>query len=147
MGKIIRLTERELTSIIKRMVSEVSADTFKSAVNLSKERGTDKRTTKLGKLYYDKFIGKPLMGGEITDINVSKPSQGDYFIVTIKYEKENDGERAIKYIEYDVDNDEFNINRQIKRSDARVLSLIAKHINPDTKYEKTGQHFSIKGWQ
>ena len=36
-------------------LNEISSDTFKSAINVSKERGTDKRTEKLGSLYFNKF--------------------------------------------------------------------------------------------
>ena len=35
----------------------------------------------------------------------------------------------------------------VRHAQSGAPYLIAKHINPETKYEKTGQHFSIKGWE
>ena len=46
-------------------INEISSNTFKNAINVSKERGTDKRTEKLGTLYFNKFIGLPLFDGKI----------------------------------------------------------------------------------
>jgi hypothetical protein len=138
-------------NIITKMsdfIYEISSDTFKSAINVSKERGTDYRTQKLGQLYFNKFIGKPLMGGKIYDIAVNNPQQGNYRTVAIQVELALDNTNSPKYdfIEYDIDKDLFNINHEIDRKDAVILSKIAKHINPETKYKETGKYFQIKGW-
>jgi hypothetical protein len=141
-------------NIITKMsdfIYEISSDTFKSAINVSKERGTDYRTQKLGQLYFNKFIGKPLIGGEIYDIVVNNPRQGSYRTVTIQVEFKFNSEvvpDSLKYdfIEYDIDKDLFNIDHEIDRKDAVILSKIAKHINPETKYKETGKYFKIKGW-
>jgi hypothetical protein len=136
-------------------VNEISSDTFKSAIDISKKNGTDGRTRILGKLYFDKFIGKDLLGGKITYIEVINPSQGNYKQVNIEIEKEkvidtgyNAGKtKMVKdYIQYDIDKDSYSELNEIERKDAVILSNIAKHINPETKYKEVTKHFKIKGW-
>jgi hypothetical protein len=138
----------------EQTINEISSDTFKSAINVSKERGSDKRTYKLGELFLNKFMGKNLLGGEITNIGVFSPQQGNYRIVSIEITKNvyqdsgyNKGEnKPVKnYVYYDIDNDTYDIDYEIDRKDSVVLSKIAQHINPDTKYRETGKHFKIKG--
>lgn len=138
---------RNIITKINDFIYEISSDTFKSAINVSKERGTDIRTQKLGQLYFNKFIGKQLMGGNIYDIVVNNPRQGSYRTVTIQVEYQVDtNSPKYDFIEYDIDKDLFNINHEIDRKDSVVLSKIAKHINPETKYKETGKYFQIKGW-
>jgi hypothetical protein len=162
MKKIITLNESQLINLVKKIIkendlSEISSDLFKSAINVSKERGTDRRTYKLGQTYFNQFIGKPLMDGKIINIGVNKPQQGNYSDVSIEIEKkiyQNDGYHKGKdmivkdYISYDIDSDIFNLdNAEVSRRDAAVLSKIAQHINPDTKYKETGKYFNIKGFR
>lgn len=148
----IKTTIREFSN--EQQINEISSDTFKRAIDVSKERNTDKRTYKLGQLYFNKFIGKKLMGGEITNIGVFNPKQGDYRKVSIEVTKSvyqdsgyNKGKNKIVkgYIYYDIDEDIYNVG-EIDRKDAVVLSKIAKQINPETKYKETGKYFQIKGW-
>lgn len=137
---------KNIKTKIEDFVYEISSDTFKSAINVSKKRGTDRRTHKLGQLYFDKYIGKPLMGGKIVDIGVSSPKQSNYRLVVIEIEF-NDGEKKRKdFIQYDINDDIYNIDQEIERRDAVTLSKIAKHINPETKYKETGKYFQIKGY-
>jgi hypothetical protein len=148
----IKTTIREFLN--EQQINEISSDTFKSAINVSKERGTDRRTYKLGELYLHKFIGKDLIGGKITNIGVHSPQQGNYRIVAIEVTKNvyqdsgyNKGENKLvkDYIYYDIDKDIYDVD-EIDRKDAVVLSKIAQHINPETKYKETGKYFQIKGW-
>jgi hypothetical protein len=148
----IKTTIREFLN--EQQINEISSDTFKSALNLSKERGTDRRTYKLGELYLHKFIGKDLIGGKITNIGVHNPQQGNYRNVVIEVTKNvyqdsgyNKGENKLvkDYIYYDIDKDIYDVD-EIDRKDAVVLSKIAQHINPETKYKETGKYFQIKGW-
>jgi hypothetical protein len=138
----------------EQKVNEISSNTFKSAINVSKERGTDRRTYKLGELYLHKFIGKDLIGGKITNIGVHSPQQGNYRNVAIEVTKNvyqdsgyNKGENKLveDYIYYDIDKDIYDVG-EIDRKDAVVLSKIAQHINPETKYKEIGKYFQIKGW-
>ena len=135
-------------------LNEISSDTFKSAINVSKERGTDRRTYKLGELYLNQFMGKDLIGGKITNIGVNNPQQGNYSNVSIEVTKSvhqdsgyNKGKTQLikDYIYYDINKDLYEVN-EIDRKDAVVLSKIAQLINPNTKYKETGKYFKIKGW-
>jgi hypothetical protein len=148
MKKRITLTESELNHLIKKVINEISPDMFKRAIDVSKKRGTDIRTYKLGQTYLNKFVGKPLLGGTIVDIGIDKPRQGDYSDVIIRLEvPTDDGRMEYFSIRYDIDNDEYNDVGKIDRKDAVVLSKIAQLMNPETKYKQTGMHFKIKGWE
>lgn len=131
-------------------MNEISSNTFKSAINVSKERGTDRRTFKLGQTFFNQFIGKPLLGGKITDIGITAPQQANYRNVTIEVTKSgyNNGETKLlkDYIYYDIDQDIYDLNEEIDRKDAVVLAKIASHINPNSKYRETGKYFKIKGY-
>jgi len=134
----------------EKQINEISSDTFKNIINISKERGTDRRTYKLGQLYLNKFIGKDFMGGKITDIGVHSPNQSNYRIVSIEITKnsykDNGKSNIVKdYIYYDIDKDIYDVG-EIDRKDAFVLSKISQYVNPETKYKETGKHFKIKGW-
>jgi hypothetical protein len=138
----------------KQKVNEISSEKIKSAINLSKERGTDRRTYKLGELYFNKFIDKDLIGGKISNIGINNPQQGNYRNVAIEVTKniyQDSGYNKGKYkkikdhIYYDIDKDIYDVG-EIDRKDAVVLSKIAQHINPNTKYRETGKYFTIKGW-
>lgn len=139
--------------IKKKKINEISSDTFKSAIDASKERGSDKRTQKFGRLYFNQFIGNPLLNGKIIDIVVNSPQQSNYRDVAIEIEKNvyqdsgyHKGQNKLvkDYIYYDIDRDLYDVD-EIERKDAVVLSKIAQHINPETKYRETGRHFKIKG--
>lgn len=150
--QFIKTTIREF--LTEQKINEISPDTFKSAINVSKERGTDRRTYKLGELYLNQFMNKNLIGGTITNIGVHNPQQGNYRNVVIEVTKSvyqdsgyNKGQNKLvkDYIYYDIDKDFYEVG-EIDRKDAVVLSKIAQHINPNTKYKETGKHFQIKGW-
>ena len=148
------LVENKLTN--QSRLDELSSNTFKSAINVSKERGTDRRTYKLGELYLNQFIGKDLIGGKITNIGVHSPQQSNYRNIAIEVTKSiyqdsgyNKGENKLikDYIYYDIDKDLFDMESvEIDRKDAVVLAKIALKINPDSKYKETGKYFKIKGY-
>ncbi len=133
-------------------ITEISPETFKSAINVSKDRGTDKRTHKLGQLYFNKFINQPLLGGVIKDIVVSNPQQSNYRQVTIQVEH-NFGDAPVvrdsskySFIHYDIDRDFFDVgDKELDRKDAVILAKIAMLINPNSRYKETGKYFKIKG--
>ena len=56
--QFIKTTIREI--LTEQKINEISPDLFKSAINVSKERGTDRRTYKLGELYLNQFMDKNL---------------------------------------------------------------------------------------
>jgi hypothetical protein len=152
------LMEQKLRSLIRNLikeelVNEISPELFKRATDVSRERGQDQRTMKLGQLFFNKFKGKALIGGTITDIRYTKPQQANYEAITIKIElpssvtpSDTSYPTKVRYIDYDIQTDNWDINREITRADARILSLIAQHINPDTRYKSGGVGFDIKGY-
>jgi hypothetical protein len=134
-------------------IKEISADTFKSAVDVARGRGENQRASKLGSTFLNSFVGKPLMGGKISKIDIQKPSFGDYFDVTLEVLVPTQGTQGMydkpKYLYYDVENDDWNLKGkgiEITRPDARMLSQIATKINPDTKYSSGVENFDIKGF-
>ena len=148
------LVEQKLRSLIRNiikeeLVNEISPELFKRATDVSRERGQDQRTMKLGQLFFNKFRGKPLMGGIIEDVTYTKPQQGEYEEVIIQIKSPSPvvpGETKTRYIYYNVEADQWEVDKEITRTDARILSLIAQHINPDTRYKSGGVGFDIKGY-
>ena len=136
----------------KENVDEISPELFKKATDISRERGQDQRTVKMGQTFFNKFKGKPLMGGVIEDIWYTKPQQGDYEEVGVKVKHSFPNAEVVPdslkydYLYYDVWFDEWKITDEITRADARLLSLIAQHINPETRYKSGGEGFRIKGY-
>jgi hypothetical protein len=130
-------------------VNEISPELFKRATDVSRERGQDRRTSSMGEVFFNKFKGRPLMGSTIVNVNYAKPQQGNYEEVIVKIESLSSVvpcETKFRYIYYDVKTDQWNIDKEITRADARILSLIAQHINPDTQYKSGGEGFKIKGY-
>jgi hypothetical protein len=148
------LMEQKLRSLIRNLikeelVNEISPELFKRATDVSRERGQDQRTMKLGQLFFNKFRGKPLMDGTIEDVTYAKPQQGEYETVIIQIKFPSPvvpGETKTRYIYYNIGVDQWEVDKKITRADARILSLIAQHINPDTRYKSGGVGFDIKGY-
>ena len=145
----------------EQKLNEISSDTFKSAINVSKERGTDNRTEKLGTLYFNKFIGLSLLGGKISNIKsqISKTGHQRIVQIEIDYFDKNlaldtaQNKKQKDYIDYDIDTDYWNLGTvghtedvEIYRKDAVLLGKIALYINENSKYKETGKYFNIKGW-
>lgn len=146
------MKKSELKQIIKEEINEISPELFKRATDISRQRGQDQRTVSMGQTFFNKFKGKSLMGGIIKDIWYSKPSQGQYEEVGIQIEYLYPNTEVVsdslkyEYYYYDVKRDSWDVNDEITRADARVLSLIAQYINPETKYKSGGEGFRIKGY-
>jgi hypothetical protein len=147
---VITSLQNAIQSLEKQSsVNEISPELFKRATDVSRERGQDRRTSSMGEAFFNKFKGRPLMGSTIVNVNYAKPQQGNYEEVIVKIESPSSvvpGETKFRYIYYDVKTDQWNIDKEITRADARVLSLIAQHINPDTRYRSGGEGFQIKGY-
>jgi len=125
-------------------VDEISSDLFKKAINMTKDRGQDYRTTKLGRTFFSEFTRKPLFDGIINDIIVNNPQQGNYRNVSIEILPNGQGGKSIFYVYYDIDKDHYELDYSISRKDARTLSLIAAKINPQTQYKNGTGDFKIK---
>jgi len=148
------LMEQKLRSLIRNLikeelVNEISPELFKRATDVSRERGQDRRTMNMGETFFNKFKGKSLMGGTIANVSYIKPQSGDYEEVIVEIKVPSSvvpGETKSRYIYYDVKKDQWGVDKEIIRADARLLSLIAQQINPDTKYKSGGVGFDIKGY-
>jgi hypothetical protein len=143
------MKKSELRQIIKEEINEISPELFKRATDISRSRGQDRRTISMGETFFNKFRGKPLMGGTIINVSYQKPQQAGYENVAVKIESPSSvvpGETKSKYINYDVKRDSWDVNDEITRADARLLSLIAQQIEPNTRYKSGGEGFRIKGY-
>lgn len=157
-AKSTDLTKKQEKSVkktaekLKKEINEISPELFKKATDISRSRGQDQRTTKMGQTFFNKFRGKSLMGGTIKDVWYSKPSQGNYEEVGVQIEYVTPNGKGLPdsvkndYIYYDVRKDEWNISEEITRTDARLLTIIAQYINPETKYKSGSEGFRIKGY-
>jgi hypothetical protein len=152
---MINVIKKFVQFVNEQKLNEISSDTFKSAINISKERGTNGRTEKLGSLYFKDFIGKSLFeDGKIEDITISAYKNDTRRFVSLlmdysnlKYHNDNSRYPKNRYILYDIDDDMWmDVDFKISRSDSRLLGKIAEKINPDTKYKETGKYFNIKGF-
>jgi len=143
------MKKSELRQIIKEEINEISPELFKRATDISRSRGQDRRTISMGETFFSKFRGKPLMGGTIINVYYQKPQQAGYENVTVKIESPSSvvpGETKSRYVTYDVKGDSWDVEDEITRADARILSLIAQHIEPNTRYKSGGEGFRIKGY-
>jgi len=147
------VTEQKLRSLVRDIINEelneISPDLFKRATDVARGRGQDQRVSNMGETFFNKFRNKPLMGGNIVNVGYSKPQQSNYeeVVVEIEIPSEEDPQKPKKrFIYYDVISDEWNINTEVTRADARIFSLIAQHINPNTKYKSGGEGFKIQGY-
>jgi hypothetical protein len=143
------MKRKQAREVIRELILEISADTFKSAIGVSKQRGTTKRTHRLGALYFNKFKGQPLIGGTIAQASVDNETFDQptlvINVVDISRTDTNRGQSS-QNIFYSIDTDEYSIeDTPISRKDARTLSLIAQHVNPNTKYKQPGATFKIAG--
>ena len=140
---------------ISSEINEISPNLFKSAIDVSKERGTDNRTRKLGSLFFNKFIGGDLLGGKIKNITVNAPQQANYTQLTIQVEHTYPNAPVVpdslknSFIHYDIYGDIYYDldNVELDRKDAFTLFKIAQHINPNTRYKEVGKYFNIKGYR
>jgi hypothetical protein len=154
MKQVIRLTESQLTNLIKRVIrentiNEISPETFLSAALKSKEGGRFGQAQNMTELFFDRFIGKPFMGGTITNIAMDPHGvRGDGFYILTDPQKDFP-------VAYSITDDKYeNLRKKITRQDANLLIKLAKHVNPDTQY-RFAQDFDLidnyknpfgKGW-
>lgn len=141
-NKTIKLTElRSLVKNIlkeeKKQLNEISSDTFKNAVKKSIDAGSDKRTDRLSKLYFDKFIGYNLLGGRIKEIL----TVGNEEIAIVIDFVENVKPKTLYYAY--VKDDFSHDDKPIDRKSAVILSKIFRSVNPDTKYKSVGSAFKL----
>jgi hypothetical protein len=148
-----------LKETVKSSINEISSDLLKRASDKANSLGQYNRNYRMENTFFNKFIGKPLMQGEIESIS----TLGDKNKFTIKvkqFYKSKDGvNRETKGgAVYDADNDQYKVYLPIRhetgetlmqaltRIDARILQLIAQKANPDTKYKNGIQDLPVVGY-
>lgn len=131
-----------------QQVKEVSRDLINRASDAMVMRGQDRRADNLKRSFDDRefldFRNKPIFGDEII------------FGIHVENRKLNishGSPRTKQYnttsgtITYDIDNDTFGgIPYDMNRNDARLLSMIAMKVNPNTKYKNGTGDFKISGY-
>lgn len=140
--KIVRAHDKNNKYFHFLNMNEISSNLFRTATDITKARGQDRRTVNLGKSFFHSFIGKPLLGGQIGEINYMKPQQGHYEQVQVIIQLP---EGRQDFLFYDVINDSWEVTN-VSRADARILGAIALKINPKSKYNLPAQHLTIKGY-
>lgn len=140
-----KIQETKLRKAVRNvLLQELSSDTFKSYAGKSQSRGQYNRTAKGSNSFFHQFIGKTFDGddGQSIIYNIEYEADENMVMITIK-EQDNDK----KYIQYYGESDKFDMKYySISRKDARLLSLIAKKINPETKYINGTGDFKITGY-
>lgn len=142
---------------IQNTLSEISPETFRSAIDKSTERtkqqhnqnpelgGIDKRAQRLAGLYFKDFIGKPFANGKITKVDII---EGRILGITYELPETTPGYREgmmkEHHLFYYINKDNWVGVGPISRTDARLLGKIAAHLNPNTKY-KNYTEFTISG--
>jgi len=144
------MKKSELRQIIKEEINEISPELFKRATDISRSRGQDRRTISMGQAFFNKFKGKPLMNGTIIDVYYQKQAGYEEVTVKVEYSYPNapvtPDALKFKYATYNVKGDSWDVEDEITRADARILSLIAQQIEPNTRYKSGGEGFRIKGY-
>jgi len=132
---------------------ELSPETIKSALGKTREYDQYNRGYKIGQNFYNEFVGKPLFGGTIIEVGTGNHRSSDFYvIITVERERSevspNGTRRAPEKLQiyYDVERDSFDdtLPGEPTRSDARILSQVAKKINPETKYGNINTGFNVK---
>lgn len=138
------------SAIKKKKLQELSPDTYQSATQKMRDSGQDTRALNMGNKFFHTFIGKPLLGGTIS--NITSPDSNNIFI-HLEYEREGHGFTKDQSLVYQIKNDLYPAydknhgkGKGLTRQDARILSLIAQKINPNTQYKQPGQKFNIEGY-
>ena len=132
--------------IEEESINEVSPELFKRAGEKMVSKGQEWRAYNLGKTYLNQFIGKSMLGNyKIYDLGYAEDITGPSIIVNIKDDAALSNDIRLVY---DIKSDiwvGFG-DKPINRTDARILSLIAKKINPNSKYGNGVGDFKIKGY-
>lgn len=130
-------------------VNEISDETMVSAFKKSADSGQETRKNKFNDHMFKEFVGADFLGGKISDIkfehgtNPENPEDEFNFILVGVNTPDGNG----LTVQYEVDSDEWvRVPEQITRRDGRILTLIAKKVNPQTKYgQNVTGHFNISG--
>lgn len=135
---------------IKNDLNEISPELRNRTISTMKDRGQLKRADKWEQHHLNKDL-ENFKGKEIFQDCIIYSFRLDELhgrnVVYINYgtPREKEFNRIHGSITYDITLDDYSINHAIDRRSARTLSLIAKILNPNTKYASGGQGFQIKG--
>jgi len=140
-----------LKEAFKNSLTEISPELFRKASEKSSKMGQDHRTVRMSNTFFNKFIGKQIMGGEITNITNYNDDINIFISKVVPNTNPNttgnikkSGVGAI----YDIKNDQYNVRElpKLNRVDVRILQLIALKANPNTKYKNGVQDLPVVGY-
>jgi hypothetical protein len=133
-------------------LDELSPETKQSAQDKMRDKGQNARADRLKLQNLEKFVGQEIYDGQFKitgfeNIEGKAPhpdrSGGkDSKIVILMQDGEGNPGRAT----YFPDMDYYDMNHEMSRKSARLLSMIAKTINPKTKYSNGTGDFRITGY-
>lgn len=149
LGGIVKTTFTQVLN--ENVISEMSPELMQRAIGGMKDRGMDKRASKLTDHYVKTILGdlayKPIGDGliitgfGIREIEISK---GESLIIYYGSPRSQEYNRTHGQYKYNIDDDSYNINHPLSREAARIFSVIATRLNPNTKYKNTTANFQIK---
>lgn len=141
----MKVKKSTLNKAITEVLLELSPETRKQALDKMRSKGQTDRADKWEKHHalkdLKKFEGKPY-NDEFTVQSFSLENGN----IVIHLGSRNSSSNAI----YDVKKDTYvqtpGPDGKITRKTARLLSLIAKEVNPDTQYKNGTGDFKIQGY-
>jgi hypothetical protein len=104
-----------LKETVKSSINEISSDLFQRASYKANNLGQYNRASRMSNTFFNKFVGKQIMGGEIKAIEY-RPNRGsDSLDIYLKapYSNTSTGENRVKNIggaTYNIDSDEYKIS-------------------------------------
>lgn len=135
------------------ILTELSPEVKKNAFDKMKAKGQNKRAEKWEDYYIlrdlKKFEDKPYKDYVILSFSVNKPRKEGETVITIWYgsPRHKEFNKVSARMEYYVEEDQYSgAERDMSRQDARLLGMIAKTVNPNTKYATGTADFQIKGY-
>jgi hypothetical protein len=134
-------------------IQEISRELVNKTADAMKLKGQEQRSDRIrsdfNKKYFQEFIKKPIFKFNdemIYGINYDKSGDNEMLRISIGSGAAKEYNRSYGYIFYHIPEDKYDIPNPITREDARLLSLIAMKVNPETKYKNGTGDFKIKGY-
>lgn len=141
----------------EQKLNEISSKLRNNAISSMKDKGMYKRAEKWTQFYVDKdlndFKNKEIFDDKLIIYGfriVDNKNRDGNIIKTLEISygspRNQQYNRTHGTLVYYINSDEYDINYEIDRKTARLLSKIATIMNNDSKYSNGIGDFKIKGW-